>query len=116
MDSTQVGLAGEFYVLAQLAQHDLVATFTLANTKGVDILVANIELNRLFKIEVKTTSRGPRYESLFANDPCYSWPMSAKHERLSDANLFYCFVVLRECTQLPKVLHCTEPLCCNVCA
>ena len=102
MDSTQVGLAGEFYVLAQLVQHNLVATFTLANTKGVDILVANPELNRLFKIEVKTTNRGPRYESLFARDPCYCWPMSAKHERLSDTNLFYCFVVLRECTQLPK--------------
>jgi hypothetical protein len=49
MDNTQIGLAGEFYVLAQLVQHNLVATLTLANTKGVDILVANPELNRLFK-------------------------------------------------------------------
>jgi hypothetical protein len=46
MDNTQIGLAGEFYVLAQLVQHNLVATLTLANTKGVDILVANPELNR----------------------------------------------------------------------
>jgi hypothetical protein len=102
MDNTQIGLAGEFYVLAQLVQHDLIATLTLANTKGVDILVANPELNRLFKIEVKTTDSDPRYESLFSNEPCYSWPMSAKHERLIDADLFYCFVVLRGCTQLPR--------------
>jgi hypothetical protein len=102
MDNTQIGLAGEFYVLAQLVQHDLIATLTLANTKGVDILVANPDLNRLFKIEVKTTDSDPRYESLFANEPCYGWPMSTKHERLIDADLFYCFVVLRGCTQLPR--------------
>jgi hypothetical protein len=102
MDSTQIGLAGEFYVLAQLVQHNLVATLTLANTKGVDILVANPELNRLFKIEVKTTASGPRYGSIFANEPCYAWPMSAKHECLIGEDLFYCFVVLRECTQLPR--------------
>jgi hypothetical protein len=53
MDHTQTSLAGEFYVLAQLMQRGLVATLTLANTKGVDILVSNPELNRLFKIEVK---------------------------------------------------------------
>jgi hypothetical protein len=102
MDNTQIGLAGEFYVLAQLVQHDLVATLTLANTKGVDILVANPELKQLFKIEVKTTAGGPRYGSIFANEPCYAWPMSAKHEHLIDADLFYCFVVLRGCTQLPR--------------
>jgi hypothetical protein len=28
--------------------------------------------------------------------------MSAKHERLIDADLFHCFAVLRECTQLPR--------------
>jgi hypothetical protein len=102
MDNTQTGLAGEFYVLAQLVQRGLVATFTLANTKGVDILVSNAELNRLFKIEVKTTDRNPHHESLFADEPCYHWPMSEKHERLRDANLFYCFVALLGCAQLPR--------------
>ena len=63
MDNTQTGLA-RIYVLAQLVQRGLVATFTLANTKGVDILVSNSELNRLFKIEVKTTDRNPHHEAL----------------------------------------------------
>ena len=102
MGSTQLGLAGEFYVLAQLVQHNLVATLTLANTKGVAILVAHSELNRLFKIEVTTTASGPRSGSIFANEPCYAWPMSAKHERLIGEELFYCFVVLRACTQWPR--------------
>src|SRR5439155_11308348 len=102
MDNTQIGLAGEFYVLAQLVQRGLVASLTLANTKGVDILVSNTTLNQLFKIEVKTTNSNPRRESLFAQEPCYAWPMSSKHERLVDSNLFYCFVALRGFEQLPK--------------
>ena len=102
MDNTQTGLAGEFYVLAQLVQRGLVATFTLANTKGVDILVSNAELNRLFKIEVKTTDRNPHHESLFVDEPCYHWAMSAKHELSRDANLLYCFVALRGRAQLPR--------------
>ena len=102
MDNTQIGLAGEFYVLAQLVQRGLVASLTLANTKGVGILVSYARLNQLFKIEVKTTDRGPRHESLFSNEPCYGWPMSAKHEHVVDANLFYCFVVLRGVEHLPR--------------
>ena len=102
MDNTQVGLAGEFYVLAQLVQRGFVASLTLANTKGVDILVSNTTLNQLFKIEVKTTNNNPRREALFAQEPCYTWPMSAKHEHVVDAHLFYCFVALRGCEQLPK--------------
>src|SRR6266516_499736 len=102
MDSTQIGLTGEFYVLAQLVQRGLVASLTLANTKGVDILVSNARLNRLFKIEVKTTDNSPRHESLFTDEPCYCWTMSAKHEHVVDANLFYCFVALRGLEQLPK--------------
>src|SRR5439155_16411329 len=82
MDNTQIGLAGEFHVLAQLVQRGLVASLTLANTKGVDILVSNARLNQLFKIEVKTTNNGPHHESLFATEPCYGWPMSAKHEHI----------------------------------
>lgn len=102
MDKTQLGLAGEFYVLAQLAQRGLVAALTLANTKGVDILVSNPELNRLFKVEVKTTDRGPAREKLFSEEPCYHWTMGAKHEREVDESLFYCFVLLQGNDLLPR--------------
>jgi hypothetical protein len=39
MEYAQIGLAGEYYVLAQLAQRGLVGALTLGHTKGVDILV-----------------------------------------------------------------------------
>jgi hypothetical protein len=101
VDSTNIGLAGEFYVLAQLAQRGLVASFTLANTKAVDILVFNEGIDHLFKLEVKTTNKPPRRESLFSADPVYSWPMSAKHEHIADPRLFFCFVALQGLSTLP---------------
>jgi hypothetical protein len=100
-DSTNIGIAGEFYVLAQLAQRGLIASFTLANTKAIDILVFDASLDRLCKLEVKTTNLSARRESLFADEPVYSWPMSAKHERVADPRLFFCFVVLQGPCTLP---------------
>ena len=41
LNKNQVGLAGEYYVLAQLSARGLIGTLTLGNTKGVDILVTN---------------------------------------------------------------------------
>ena len=38
-----------------MSARGFIATLTLGNTKGVDILVTNQEINRLFKVEVKTT-------------------------------------------------------------
>jgi hypothetical protein len=35
MESTNIGIAGEFYVLAQLAQRGFVASFTLAALSGI---------------------------------------------------------------------------------
>jgi hypothetical protein len=101
MDSTNVGLSGEFYVLAQLAQRGFIASLTLANTKAVDILVFNESLDLLFKLEVKTTNKSPGKEMLFSVDPVYSWPMSAKHEGIADPRLFFCFVALQGPSTLP---------------
>ena len=53
LDKSQIGLAGEYYVLAQLTARGFIATLTLGNTKGIDILVTNQEINKLFKVEVK---------------------------------------------------------------
>jgi hypothetical protein len=101
VDSTNIGIAGEFYVLAQLAQRGLIASFTLANTKAIDILVFDESLDRLCKLEVKTTNLPSRRETLFSEEPVYSWPMSAKHERVADPRLFFCYVVLQGPCTLP---------------
>jgi hypothetical protein len=101
-DSVNIGLAGEYYVLAQLAERGLVGSLTLSNTKGVDILVTNQRLNTLFKVEVKTTRKPPYRERLFGPEPFYGWPMSQKHESVRDPRLYYCFVLLRGADQLPR--------------
>lgn len=102
MDKTHIGIAGEFYVLAQLAHRGLVASLTLANTKGIDILVSNPNLDHLLRVEVKTTDRQPTYESLFGAERFFKWPMSVKHEFLEDPKLFYCFVQLQAIGSLPR--------------
>lgn len=94
MDKSQVGLSGEFYVLAQLAHRGLVGTLTLGNTKGIDILVTSPEVDRLYKVEVKTTCTRPRVERLFGDKPAYTWTMGKKHEAIQDHNLYYVFVQL----------------------
>jgi hypothetical protein len=101
VESTNIGIAGEFYVLAQLAQRGLIASFTLANTKAIDILVFDESLDKLCKLEVKTSILPPRKETLFSDEPVYSWPMFAKHERVADPRLFFCFVVLKGACTLP---------------
>lgn len=107
MDHTTIGLAGEFYVLAQLAQRGIIASFTLANTKGVDILVSDATLNQLFKVEVKTTIKKIHKESLYSNEPFYHWPMAQKHEKLAepefvDPKLVFCFVAIGNEDELPR--------------
>ena len=103
LDKTQIGLAGEYYVLAQLTARGLIATLTLGNTKGIDILVTNQEINKLFKVEVKTTIHSTSREKLFhKNKETYHWPMSKKHEAIKDDNLIYCFVLIKNADKMPK--------------
>ncbi len=101
MDKSQIGLSGEFHTLAQLTQRGYVATLTLGNTKGVDILVTNQEINRLFKVEVKTTNLKTRKAKLYGDGLFHMWPMSIKHERIRDKNLVYCFIVLLDPGEIP---------------
>lgn len=101
LDKNQVGLAGEFYVLAQLSARGFVGTLTLGNTKGVDILVTNQSADKLYKVEVKTTLNKPRVEKLFSDKANYHWTMSRKHEEIAESNLIYCFVYIESVEQLP---------------
>jgi hypothetical protein len=60
---------------------------TLANTKGIDILLSNQALNQLYKIEVKTTDRKPIMEKLFSAEPCYGWPMGGQTRKHHGSDL-----------------------------
>lgn len=102
MDKSNVGIAGEYFVLAQLAQRGLVITMTLSHTKSIDILVTNEAFKTLYKVEVKTTQKKPLTEKLFGKKPFYCWTMSEKHEQIKDPRLFYCFVHLSHLKELPR--------------
>jgi hypothetical protein len=87
-------LAGEFFVLGELALRRLDGTLTLGHSKEVDILVLNRRNRHTFKVEVKTTEGRVRGSQLFGAH--YSWLMSEKHGRIEDKDLVYCFVLLNQ--------------------
>ena len=90
--SHYVSLAGEFFVLGELALRRLDGTLTLGHTKGIDILVLNPHTKQTFKVEVKTTEGKIRNSRLFGEH--YSWLMNERHAHIDDQHLVYAFVLL----------------------
>ncbi len=98
----QTSMAGEFFVLAQLFLRDYTASLTYGHAKSVDILIS-VKSGKMFKIEVKTARHEVKYGSDKSNfGQNYIWQMNEKHENKKDPNLFYCFVILRGTTQIPR--------------
>ena len=54
ISSILTGVAGEYFVAAELSLRGYVASITLRNTKGIDIVVSNEEGNKTVNIQVKT--------------------------------------------------------------
>lgn len=77
------GVAGEYFVAGELSRQGFIASITLRNSRGVDILVSNGEATRSVAIQVKTNQGSIR-----------SWPMSNKAEGFYSKNHFYVFVNL----------------------
>ena len=80
------GIAGEYFVAAELSRQGYVASLTLRNTKGIDILASNSDATRSVGIQVKTNK-----------GTAPSWMMTSKIEDqdLAD-NLFFVFVRLND--------------------
>jgi hypothetical protein len=83
------GVAGEYLVAAELSRRGYIASITLRNTRGVDILASNADATRSVGIQVKTNQR---------SSP--SWLLNQKIERPLKAglaeNLFFVFVCLND--------------------
>lgn len=77
------GVAGEYFVAAELSRRGFVATLTLRNTRGVDILASNADATKSVGIQVKTT-RGKDAK----------WILSKKADTDTAENLVYVFVRL----------------------
>jgi hypothetical protein len=89
-----VALAGEFFVLAELALRGLDGTLTLGHTKEIDILVLNRTTEQMFRLEVKTTHKAVQHSKIFGSN--YAWLMDERHACAPAADLIYCFTLVGE--------------------
>jgi len=84
------GVAGEYYVAAALTAQGYIASITMRNTKGVDILCSNEDASKSVAIQVKTRTTSPR-----------EWMLNEKSEDYYADNLFYVFVSLNNLKKSP---------------
>jgi hypothetical protein len=83
LSSIQTGIAGEYFVAAELTRRGHVASLTLRNTRGIDVLASNADATKRVGIQVKT-SKGAQ-----AN-----WILNQKAEGDLAQNFCYIFVRL----------------------
>lgn len=83
LEPTLVGVAGEYFVAAELSMRGCLASVTLRNSRGVDIIASNADASRIVSIQVKTNKSGRS-----------SWILNKKAETFSSENHFYIFVAL----------------------
>ena len=77
------GIAGEYFVAAELTRRGYIASLTLRNTRGIDILASNMNATRSVGIQVKAVQgRGK------------SWMLNQKIEASEATNLFFVFIRL----------------------
>ena len=77
------GVAGEYFVAAELSRRGYIASLTLKNTRGIDILVSNINATNSVGVQVKT-NQGKGQE----------WMLNKKIEDDTATHLVYVFVRL----------------------
>lgn len=84
-DNILDGVSGEYFVAAELSRKGYIASLTLRNTRGVDILCTNLDATKAVSIQVKTTKGSNR-----------DWLLNRKAEEYCSANFFYVFVNLNK--------------------
>lgn len=84
LESTQVGVAGEYFVAAELSLRGYLASITLRNTRGIDIIASTPDGVKSASIQVKTNKSGKP-----------SWILNKKSEDYYSPNHFYVFVALK---------------------
>ncbi len=84
LDSGLTGIAGEYLVAGELSRRGIVASITLRNTRGIDIVATNKDASKSIGIQVKASSGSQR-----------SWILNKKGEDFYSETLFYVFVNLK---------------------
>lgn len=89
--SSLAGVAGEYFVAAELSRRGYIASISLRNTRGIDILATNAEASRSITIQCKTSQVARK-----------TWVLNEKSERFVSATHFYVFVELGELSERPS--------------
>ena len=84
------GIAGEYFVAAELSRRGFLAAITLRNSESIDILANSPITNKQICFQIKT-SQGKR-----------KWPLSEKVEKDKTPNKIYVFVNLISDEHLPE--------------
>lgn len=84
--TNELGVSGEYFVVAELTRQGYVASLTSKNTKAIDILASSKDGKRCVSIQVKTCS----------NNKLNTWKLNDKVENINSENIFYVFVNLNE--------------------
>ena len=82
------GTAGQYFVAAELSRRGIIATVTLRNARGIDVLASSA--TRLVSIQVKTNQYAAR-----------KWLLDKKAEVSVADDLFYIFVNLNGAGGVP---------------
>lgn len=89
--SLLAGVAGEYFVAAELSRRGHIASISLRNTRGIDILATNQEASRSITIQCKTNQ--------FARK---AWILNEKSEVFFSDDHFYIFVALGGVRERPS--------------
>jgi hypothetical protein len=79
------GVAGEYFVAAELSRRGYVASLTLRNTRGIDILASNTDATKSVGIQVKANQGSGK-----------EWMLNQKIENDIATNLFFVFIRLND--------------------
>lgn len=93
LDKCQRGCAGEYLVCGELNKRGIIASLTLKNTNGIDILATNSDASKSAGIQVKTT--------IWSRQFYPSWVLRDKADTYMSDNLFYVFVLLKPDKERP---------------
>lgn len=84
------GVAGEYYVAGKLSSLGYVASITMRNTRGIDILCSNADASKTVAIQVKTNRTTKR-----------EWLLSVKAEEFVQKDHYIVFVCLNNNESAP---------------
>lgn len=85
------GVAGEYFVAAELSRRGYIASISLRNTRGIDVLATNGDASRSVTIQCKTNQ---------LSRP--GWILDVKCETFASEDHFYVFVILGGPLERPR--------------